>query len=423
MKKRWIILLAGGIGLVLLIALGVTAGVVLAKRSPHTSISLAFSPRLAIATSEQEKGILVAGVLPDSPAAKAGLKRGDILLKVDNKEVNNLKDLQDIIDEKQPGDKLELTILHGDDQRSLTVTLGEQKEQPFLGILSCGPGNLGRDFIYRIHPGRGALPSSTEGATVVEVLTDSPADKAGLKEGDRILSVDGEKVTVEMGLAELIGKHKPGETIDLEVIRKGKEETQKITITLGENPDEEGKAFLGIHYAPVAEVSIQGENPPNEIPFPPFMRPDVRGGRFQLPEGVTSGVWVGKVTEGSPADKAGLQKGDLITAIDAESIQDLNPRDFTKTIQKYKPDDKITLTVYRDDKDEAMQVQVTLGEDPDQAGKAYLGIEVMGFINIDRSNNPKGNFFYKFQLPDWFNFGNRPERRAPTETPESSTEM
>jgi PDZ domain-containing secreted protein len=186
-------------------------------------------------------------------------------------------------------------------------------------------------------------------------------------------------------------------------------ETQKITVTLGEHPQEKGKAYLGVSYAPIPEFSIESERPPSEIPFPPFIGPGDEGDHFQLPEGVNSAVLVGKVIEGSPADEAGLQKGDLITAIEGESVQALNPKEFAKIIQKHKPGDKITFTVYRNGDEETLEIQATLGEDPEQADVAYLGIEAMGFMKIDKSDDPTREFHFEFKLPEWFHDENRPD--------------
>lgn len=72
------------------------------------------------------------------------------------------------------------------------------------------------------------------GALIIEVVPDSPAEEAGLKEGDIIRAVDGAEVNEHHPLAELIGRYKPGEQIKLTVVRDGRRIT--IGVELGARP-------------------------------------------------------------------------------------------------------------------------------------------------------------------------------------------
>ncbi len=75
------------------------------------------------------------------------------------------------------------------------------------------------------------LNDMPEGAYVVEVVVDSSADKAGIKNGDIIVSVNGEKVkNIKGGLAGVIGSKKIGDKLEVEIFRGGK--TQKVTVEL-----------------------------------------------------------------------------------------------------------------------------------------------------------------------------------------------
>jgi len=70
-----------------------------------------------------ESGVLVAGVESDSPSNKAGMKKDDIILGMDGKRIGSIEELQEILLEKQPGEKAELTILRDSRQARLEVIL------------------------------------------------------------------------------------------------------------------------------------------------------------------------------------------------------------------------------------------------------------------------------------------------------------
>ncbi|GIX15266.1 MAG: hypothetical protein KatS3mg118_3225 [Paracoccaceae bacterium] len=79
---------------------------------------------------EKAQGALVAEVTPDSPAAKAGLKRGDVIRAVDGQTVKGPRDLTRLIATATPGSKVELELLRAGKPTERTVTLGNRAEQP-----------------------------------------------------------------------------------------------------------------------------------------------------------------------------------------------------------------------------------------------------------------------------------------------------
>jgi membrane-associated protease RseP (regulator of RpoE activity) len=86
------------------------------------------------------------------------------------------------------------------------------------------------------------------GALVNSIESNSPADKAGLKAGDVIITVAGSKIDAAHSLASLLQTHKPGDKIDLGVTRSGQSMT--ISVTLGAAPQNSNTAYLGIRFGP-----------------------------------------------------------------------------------------------------------------------------------------------------------------------------
>ncbi len=87
------------------------------------------------------------------------------------------------------------------------------------------------------------------GALVRYVEPGSPADEAGLKEGDLITAVDGREVDRDHPLDELIRRYEPGDTVQITYWRGDQE--HEVRVRLGEHPDEKGRAYQGIRFMPL----------------------------------------------------------------------------------------------------------------------------------------------------------------------------
>jgi len=311
--------------------------------------------------TDSEVGIVVASVVPGGPAAEAGVVRGDILLEIDGVALERAIDLVRYLGGAEPGDEVELVVLHGDEKRTLTATLGERLDRAYLGLALCG-GWAGEVSVHVRGPG----------PLIVEVMPDSPAESAGLEVGDVILAVDGQRLGPE-DLADLIAGYAPGDAVTLLVGRPG-EESGEVTVELGQHPEDEDAAYLGVRYVPFPRLgALRGGGPPLAFEFDDLPH-DLLEGEFE------QGVVIRRVLDDSPASAGGLQQGDVITVIDGEAVE--SPQALREVIAEREPGDTIALTIYRPSDEGSREVQVTLGEDPEEEGKAYLGVQVGGFFRV-----------------------------------------
>ena len=155
------------------------------------------------------------------------------------------------------------------------------------------------------------------GVVVYQVLPDSPASKAGLKDGDILKSFNGEPVQHSRQLIDLVSRTKAGAKTKLEILRDGKPQT--VEIAIGERPSDgelaggpTADSWRGVHVVNAAD----------------------QAGRMNLPPGALSGVMVMEVDDGSPAEQAGLQPGDIINEINRLRIE--NVSDYRTAIAQIK---------------------------------------------------------------------------------------
>lgn len=389
MKKQRIVLLAT-IATVLLMAFG---GLAAQAASP--------APAVSAQQATEEPGLVIVSVDPDGPAAAAGIKRGDILLEVDGQETNSARDVLSVISSLKAEAEIKVRVLHGDDERTLNLTVGDRNGQAYLGLQPYFGGEMATGRVETIMPEMDR--STVPGALITDVVADSPAEQAGLAVGDVITAVNGKELGETADLAAAIGEYKPGDEITLEIAKPDAgDERSEVTVTLGENTDQAGKALLGVRYHPTASFGRLDEQMLPTVPDGqhrgmgrlPFFQDDAPSTDSE----VQAGAVVESIVKDGPAESAGLQEGDVITEIDGATVT--TPQDVVDAITAKKPGDSVTLTIERAGEDKPVTVEVTLGQNPDKAGKAYLGVTIGAMLmRLQSGNGSSDGQFFNFKLP------------------------
>ncbi|HMG73119.1 MAG TPA: PDZ domain-containing protein [Pyrinomonadaceae bacterium] len=240
-----------------------------------------------------------------------------------------------------------LAALALDDQEPATT------DRSFSFFLDGGAFlGVGTEDISKENMGRYGM-REVRGVGVTQVIKDSPAEKAGLKKDDVILRFDGESVSSTRKLTRLVSESSPDQTVRITISRAGGE--QEITAMLSKH------TMGNVLGASIRDDILKGI----EKGWPVIKTDDGDFNVFSLGAnrriGVNTqtltkqladyfgakdgGVLITSVTENSPAAKAGLKAGDVITAIDGEKVD--SSGDITRAINK-KQDGEVSLTVLRD---------------------------------------------------------------------------
>lgn len=213
--------------------LGVEAQVI----SPSMASALGLKPPSAGAPPA---GALVANVTPDSPAEKAGIKAGDVVVKLNGKTVDTPHGLAVKIASITPNTDATLTVLRNGSSRDVTVRIVNQSSAGGAGGMAS-VGNKGEKLGIALAPLTGdvrqqlGLDHSVQGVVVSDVTPGSPADQAGIRPGDVIQAVGDQKVdnpraTVTAVAAAL----KTRQAVLLRVLRDGQSMFVAISLNGGD---------------------------------------------------------------------------------------------------------------------------------------------------------------------------------------------
>lgn len=231
----------------------------------------------------EARGVGITQVVKDSPAEKAGLKKDDVILRFEGDSVTSARKLTRLVSEVAPDQTVKLSISRGGGEQEVAVTIGKRNDsmnamehfnfkdlEKLKGLENLkglgrfnelkvmppganvwkwegqGPGKNGMFFAFGNHRRIGVSTMQLtkqladyfgigdgKGVLVTSVADDSPAAKAGLRAGDVITAIDGEKVEGAGDLARGINKKKDGE-VTLTVIRNKNQRT--INVTPNEDP-------------------------------------------------------------------------------------------------------------------------------------------------------------------------------------------
>ena len=217
-------------------------------------------------------GAYIDDVVDDSPAEEAGVQEGDVIVEFNGKEIKSAEDLQKAVRNAGIGKKVSLQVQRGDEKKTLSATLSEQKNNLFawadayteaakrnkgLRVPSMPlPPSAPRIMKFRSGAGTGVYgmnlmelndqlgdyfgATEGKGVLVTEVKKESPAEKAGFKAGDVVLRA-GKKTIEDAGdFRSVFGAYDKGEVIPCEILRKG----EKTTLNLEAAGEEENDDVL-----------------------------------------------------------------------------------------------------------------------------------------------------------------------------------
>ena len=315
---------------------------------------LGIDPQPLFKEWQGEKGLLIAGVSEDSPAAKAGLQAGDVLLSLAGKPINvrfdeQMPDFMALTTSLPLGQPVSAVVKR--DGKEITVSMtplerGEiyPKQHEFNQW-----GMTARDFSFLL--AKEMKRTNLDGVLVTSVRPGGPAGdaKPSLERGDVLVEINGTPVKSVEDLEQRTHTLSAGQTEPVPVIATFERRAAR--------------------YLAVVRVGIEEEKDPGlEVTkawLPVEMRVISREIAQQLGRTDLKGFYLTRVYPDSTAEKAGLKAGDFILALDGEKLTASGPEhqdELETLIRQYEVGKTVELTVLRDKKE--MKVSVELVRSP-----------------------------------------------------------
>jgi len=224
----------------------------------------------------QVRGVGVTRIVKDSPAEKAGLRKDDVILRVDGENITSVRKLNRIVSELAPDQSVKITVSRGGSEQEITATIAKRsntffangdllRNQPQIWKWERGnepkewkfdvvppfKGNMfpnnDDNLVFQLGNSRRIGVSTVEltkqladyfgiaggkGVLVTSVTEDGPAAKAGVRAGDVITAVDGEAVDSPGDILQVINRKKEGD-VTLTVVRNKSQQTIHVTPRAG----------------------------------------------------------------------------------------------------------------------------------------------------------------------------------------------
>jgi serine protease Do len=205
-------------------------------------------------SAARPEGVFVQEVREDSPAARAGVRMGDVVVAFDGERVRSVRQFTRLVRETPPGRAVKTTVVRDGAQQTLDITPQDSRQGlvlPDIGReIERGMRAMPRDFDFDFDvdlPASGAQRrlgvtltplgdqlaayfGAKEGVLVSAVEADSPAARAGVRAGDIITAIAGRAVRTPSDVTSAIRNASPDAAVEMRLLREKKELTVKATI-------------------------------------------------------------------------------------------------------------------------------------------------------------------------------------------------
>ena len=268
----------------------------------------------------QVRGVGVTQVVKDSPAEKAGLRKDDVILRIDGENITSVRKLNRIVSELAPDQSVRISVSRGGSEQEVTATIGKRSNSSFAGdLLRDGPrvwkwegteprewkfesplrdrllDNNDGDLTFILGNSRRIGVSTMEltkqladyfgitggkGVLVTSVTDNGPAATAGVRAGDVITAVDGEAIDSPGDITRVINRKKEGD-VTLTVIRNKSQQTIRVT-------PRDGNGFSGKLGRPqvgrrIVIPRIEIPTPEIDIAMPSIVIPSIPSININMP--------------------------------------------------------------------------------------------------------------------------------------------
>ncbi len=195
---------------------------------------------------KSKRGVIISSVKRGGPADRAGLRSGDIVLKINGKKIKNLEHLKRVISYVEPGNKISMQILRKNKKLNITLRVGSMSKERttnfkryYQGGGGSSPEEYNDDGVKKVNwLGMGITdingssdgsffgrkenkPQTSRGIQVEDVSPDSAADRAGIKPGDIILNINYKNIRNLRDFKAFINKFDKNKSYFVKILRSG----------------------------------------------------------------------------------------------------------------------------------------------------------------------------------------------------------
>lgn len=317
-------------------------------------VGLDVQPQFKHLGEEASRGVLISGVIADSPAARAGLQPGDLMVKLDGKETTaryeeELPDFMRLVTSLPIGQEVPAEVLRAGKPISLRLTPIERGElnPPEHELMQWGLTVRDLSFLLA----REMKRTNQNGVLVTSVRPGGPSGdaKPALDNRDVVTEVNGKAVSSVKGLQALTETLTEGKTEPTPVIVSFERDTRRYLTVVNVGVQELRDPGLEVTKAWVPiETHVISRDIAKQL-----HKPDLKG------------VYVTQVYANTAAEKAGLRPGDFITAVDDQKLTASGPQDdddFAALIRQYDIGANVQLHILRGE--ETLTVPIELARSP-----------------------------------------------------------